>query len=70
MRKALGDFRREATRYGGLLNLLAARFASQRLTRHPNVSWSKARCRPTPWWPAYRSVSCAVTSNGEHEVNL
>ncbi|MBK7201268.1 hypothetical protein [Candidatus Amarolinea dominans] len=33
-------------------------------------SWSKARCRPTPWWPAYRSVSCAVTSNGEHEVNL
>ena len=43
MRKALGDFRREATRYGGLLNLLAARFASQRLTRHPNVSWSKAR---------------------------
>ncbi|MBK9229841.1 MAG: hypothetical protein IPO15_02910 [Anaerolineae bacterium] len=38
LRPAVGNLRRETARYGGLLNLLAARFASQRLARHPNVS--------------------------------
>lgn len=38
MRRAIGDFRREAVHYGGLLNPLRSRRASQRLARHANVT--------------------------------
>ena len=38
LRPAVGNLRRETARYDGLLNLLAARVASWRLARHPNVS--------------------------------
>lgn len=38
MRRAIGDFRREAVHYGGLLNLLRSRLASQRLARHAHVT--------------------------------